>query len=849
MTKWHVIPGGQYMGSFLRRIHYLLHWRRISAELENDMEFHREMAARAGRNNFGNMLHLREQANEAWGWTWLDRLAQDLRYAVRILQRAPGFTLMAVLVLAIGIGVNAAAFSLFDMVALKPLPVPEADRIVRLERSSPGNYTSEMAYPSFLFYGEHARTLSTTMAVLGVPPMQIDDDLEPSTASFVTANYFTELGTRAAFGRMLDPNKDDTPNAPPVVVLSFGLWQRRFGSDPNVIGQVIRLNKKPATVVGVAPFALVTLGGQYPDVWMPIVQQPYFVEHSSILKDWDNSTVHMWARLAPGMSAKTAEEELRALTGEIRRQHPTAVWDGEYIQSSAGGHMQVMQPRMYQVAAMVGALTLLILIVCCANLGGLMLARAVTRQHEFEIRVAIGAGRGRILRQLCTESILLAALGASAGLALACAVIRVVLAKTDAPKWLSAWPDGRVLLFTAGMTFVTTLLLGLLPGLQVVRQRQHKMLARQMLVGAQVAASSLLLIIAALLLRATEHALFTDPGFGYEQLVSIDPQLSHHAYTAAAARAYLDQMQSGLRGVPGVTSVSLVKMPPLGHVVSNSGVVIDGRPVTLYPNWVAPGFFATMGIPLRMGRTFYAGEKHAVIVSESFAQQQWPAKNPLGQFLGEGATKDIVVGVAGDAHINALSDDDAAEQYWPAQTEDMPDMVVIARSGGEPGSLAPAVKAISEELDPSALPEIRQIKVLYRQNVTQIELLATIVSCIGLVAVSLAAVGIIGLVAFVVTQRTKEIAIRIALGARPGAVLVAVLRQFRWPVIVGLAAGVGFAVLASKLLRAVLYGVSNLDPASYAAAIATLAVVVAFAMILPAARTLRMDLARILHYE
>jgi predicted permease len=837
------------MGSFLRRIHYLLHRRRLDAALQSDMEFHREMAARAGRNNFGNALLMRERAQEAWGWTWLDRLVQDLRYGTRILLRAPGFTFVAVLVLAIGIGVNVAAFSLFDMVALKPLPVPQADRLVRLERRSPNSYTSEMAYPSFLFYREHARTLSAAMAVLGVPPMQIDDDLETTSASFVTANYFSELGTRAAYGRMFDPQRDDVSNGPPIAILSYGLWQRRFGSDPAIVGNVIRLNKKPVTVIGVTPFDFATLGGQHPDLWMPMLEQPYFIEHSSVLRDWTNSSVRMWGRLAPGVTAAAAAQELRSLTNDLRRQHPDAVWDHEFLQISPGGHMQVMQPEMYRVAAMVAVLTLLILTVSCANLGGLMLARAVSRQHEIEIRVAIGAGRGRLLRQLCTESALLSTIGSAAGLAMAYVVMRIVLSRVDAPKWVTATPDWRVLLFTVGMTAVAALLFGLMPALQIARQRRQKTIARQFLVGAQVAASSILLIVAALLLRATQHALYTDPGFGYEQLVSIDPQLGHHAYAPAAARVYLDQMQSRLRSVPGVTAVSLVKLPPLGHVVDNMHTEVNGRPVTIYPNWVAPDFFRTMGIPLRTGRTFYPGEKHAVIVSESFARQQWPGQNPLGQSLGDGPTKDLVIGVAGDAHINALSDDDAAEQYWAAQPDDLPDMVVIVRAAGEPGSLAPTVKTISENLDPTIFPEIRQLKLLYRQNVTQIETVAAIVSLVGVVAVSLAAIGIIGLVAFVVTQRTKEIAIRIALGARPGAVLSAVLRQFRWPVILGVAAGAGSAALASKLMRVLLYGVNNLDPASYALAIGVLVLVVALAMIVPATRTLRLDLARILHYE
>jgi predicted permease len=398
-------------------------------------------------------------------------------------------------------------------------------------------------------------------------------------------------------------------------------------------------------------------------------------------------------------------------------------------------------------------------------------------------------------------------------------------------------------------TVLSAAFFGLAPALQIARQKQQKTLARQVLVAAQVAASCILLIVAALLLRATQHALYTDPGFGYRQLISVDAQLARHGYTPEAARTYLNEMQNRLRAVPGVRAVSLVKLPPLGHVVDNSHTEINGRVVVVYPNWVDPGFFAAMGIPLKTGRTFFSGEKHAVIVSESFARQQWPGQNPLGQQMGDSKTKDIVVGVAGDAHINALSDDDAAEQYWPAQPDDMPYMVVIVRAEGEPGSLTPAIKSISEGLDPKAMPEIRQIKLLYRENVSGLEMIASAVSAIGLAAVCLAGIGLIGLVAFTVSQRTKEIAIRVALGARPGAVLAALLQQYTWPVALGLLVGGSCAAFASRLLRVGLYGVSNLDPASYAGAIGTLVIIVLVAALLPARRALRLDLAKTLHYE
>jgi predicted permease len=837
------------MNEFLRRLGYLLSRRRFDRELESDMQFHREMAAREGRNNFGNVLQLREEAREAWGWTWIDRLGQDLRYGVRVMLRSPGFTLVAMMVLAIGIGVNVAAFSLFDMLALKPLPVPNADTLVRLERRSPNAYSSEMAYPSFLFYRDHARTLSAAMAVLGVPPMQIESDLQGTSTSFVTANYFTELGTRARIGRMLNPALDDSTGAPPVTVITYGLWQRRFAGDPTVIGRTIHLNKKPVTIVGVAPYSIATLGGQLPDIWLPMVQQPYFIDGSRILNDFDDSSVRMWGRLAPGASANGAEQELRMLTKELRRQHPAAVWDNEFLQSSPGGHMQVMQPEMYQVAAMAGMLTLLTLAVACGNLGALMLARAVQREREIGIRIAIGANRARVLRQLCTESLLLASLGAVSGLVLGCTVLQIALAELDAPKWLSAVPDFRVLLFTASMTFLSTIFFGFTPALQIARQRQHKATARHILVGAQVAGSCVLLIIASLLVRATHHALYSNPGFGYERLVSIDAQLAQHGYTAGAANAYLDQLQARVSALPGVRSVSLVLLPPLGHALSRERRDVDGQVVMLYPNWVSPGFFGTMQIPLLLGRTFRPGEKDAVIVSDSFARKLWPAQNPLGKLVGDGKVKDLVVGIAGDAHLNALSDDDAVEEYWPAAQDQMPGMVVMARMAGPEEGLPAAAKSISESLDPKLFPEIRQIKSLYWDNVRQIENVAGAVTLVGLVAVVLVGIGVIGLVSFTVSQKTKEIAIRTALGASRRSVLKILLRQFCWPVGLGLIIGMTGATASSQILRRTLYGISNLDPIGYAGAIGFLLITLTFATLLPARRALRLNLSKALHYE
>jgi predicted permease len=729
---------------------------------------------------------------------------------------------------------------------LKTLPVRDPDSIVRLQRRSPENIAGQMPYPSVVFYRDNARTLAAVMATMGAR-MEFAGDVQPVNAGFVTANYFTELGSSAAYGRLLDAVQDDAVDATPAVVLSFAFWQRRFGADPSIVGKVISLNKKTATVVGITPYAFASLGDQHPDIWLPMSQQPYFVEGSKALTETSGGgSVEMWGRLAPGVTAKVAEQELLALTNELRNQHPKDIWDQEFIKADPGGHFQVMKPEMYTAMALVGTLTLLILAVACANLGGLLLARGVTREREIGIRVAIGASRQRIFRQLFTESLLLALLGSVAGLALGTVVLRVTLVMIDAPAWQNAVPDWRVLLFAVGMALAAALFFGLAPAWQIARQRQRKTTARQFLVGAQVAASCVLLIVAGLLVRATQHVIYTDPGFGYEQVISIDPGLASHGYTPTAARAYLDQFESRLRALPGVTSVALSSMPPLGHEkISTINTEVAGNAVSIYPSWVDTDFFRTMEIPLLHGRNLRPGETNAVILSESLARRQFPNQDPVGQRFWD---KEVVA-VAANARTMALNDGDAVEMYQAAQTTDMPNMIVLVKTAGAPDSVPPIVKSIAESIDPKLFTYLRFLKSDFHRNVQQVENAAMVVSLLGIAAVLLAGIGLLGLVAYAVSERTKEIAIRIALGAQPGHVLSAILRQFVWPVALGLIVGVAGTAALSQFLRRVLFGVSNLDPAGYLGGIAVLIAIATIAALLPGRRALHVDPMRALHCD
>ncbi len=847
------------MGEFFRRIKYLLNRRRFDRELSADMDFHRQMSG--GSTTFGNSLRLREEAREAWGWTWIDRFFQDLRYALRAFRKAPGFTIAAVLMLAIGIGVNVAAFGFFNLMFLRPLPVRDPDTILRFQRRSPERYSTDMPYAEMTFIREHSRTLSAVLASF-TNNVAVEGEAQKVNGHFVTANFFTELGAIAKLGRTLDPGVDAAPQAEPVAVLSSGFWERHYGSDPSIVGQTIRLNGKPALIIGVASREFSGLRPDSPDVWMPITQQPYFFSGSQLLTDFNGEGVNMWGRLQPGLAPRVAEQELRSLAAELRKQHPNDIWENESLRSEPGGYASSglggqsrgsgpgpNDPRQLNTIILVGALVLLILAVACGNLGSLLLARGVAREREIAIRVSVGAGKVRLIRQLFTESLLLALLGSIAGLALGYLVLRGLMTISGTPPWLNAAPDWRVILFALGIGFVAAILFGLTPALQLARQRHRATFVRQILIAAQVAGSCVLLIVAGLLMRAVDRAMSVNPGFEYQRVIAIDPALASHGCSPNAARAYLDTLRSRLRDSPGVESVSFASTPPLGGRVTTSSVEIAGRTTEIHINSVDPEFFQTMKIPFLRGRNLAPGDKQSVVISDSLARRLWPTQDPLGKPFDRDGAAHTVVGVVGSARMVALRDPDAVESYYLAAGEDLPFLSVVVSTTGPVDSVASSVASIARGVDPKVFPNIKVLKTAFSQQFQGLERSAMAVGVLGIAALLLACLGIVGLVAYAVSQRTKEIGIRMALGATPSAVLSIVLRQFSMPVFGGLIAGIGGAAALSQILRRELYGISNLDPLTYLAASGIFIATAALAALWPARQALRIDPIQALRHQ
>ena len=820
----------------MRRIRYLLNRGKFDDELADEMAFHREMAEKAGGIPLGNALRLREDSHEAWGFMWLDRLGQDVRYAFRGMRSSPGFTVAAVLVLATGIGATVAAFSAFNMVALRPLPVRDPETILWFQRHARERTATAVLYPAVAFYREHTRTLSAVLAMTSAR-VTVEESEQPLTAFFVTANYFDELGPRTTHGRLFSDG-DERPDAPPAVVLGHGYWISHFGSDPSVVGKSVRLNGKTATVIGVVAREFSGLAGNAPAFWTLLEFHEYFVHGSQVLTDF-SSGVSMWGRPAPGASQQAVDDELATLTSELRKQYPRDIWEGERLLSSPGGYPPLNGAT--PIFALVGVLVLLILAVACGNLGSLLLARGAARQREIALRSAIGAGPGRLIRQLFTESLVLALVGCLGGVLLGSIVVKGIMVWTEAPPWLDPTPDWRVVTFAISIGCLSAVLFGLAPALQIARQKQKRAIGRNLLIGMQVASSCVLLIVAGLLTRAVERAASTDPGFEYERVVVVQPSLAEHGYTAAQARVYIQDLSARLRGIAGVDEVSVTSTPPLGGLTITAALQLNGRPLDVYIHQVDPHYLATMKIPLLRGRNLTAGDDVSVVVSESLAQRNWPGRDPLGEPVKIGDEALTVVGIAGNARSLAIRDPEAVELYRLAREADLTGLAVVARTAGPSEHLISAFSAAAYGVDPNFKPQVQLLRDQFNRSVRDIQMGAVAASMLGVIALAVACLGVVGLVAYSVAQRTKEIGVRLALGAESRHILLDLSGQFRGTITWGLILGVLGAAGLAQLLRRELYGLSTTDPLAYLGAIVLFGFAVGLAALLPARRALRVD--------
>jgi predicted permease len=823
------------MGELWRRLWFQLNRARFERELREEMEAHRAMITDAGAP-FGNALRLRDEAVDAWGWRWLDRLAQDVRFGARLLWRAPVFTLTAVGVLALGVGVNLAAFQLFDRLALSPRPVPDAHTLVNLYRRSPTSTTTTFSYPAFDFYRRHSSRLTGAMAVVPGDVTVGDDESRHVPADFVTGNYFLETGATPVAGRLLDPG-DDRAGAPSIVAISEDLWRLTFGADAAAVGRPLRINGRPFTVIGIVPRTFVGVNERSTSIWIPITQHGAAFPGSTLVEDWTGGAVQFYGRVPPD-SVSAAQAELRAAADALREQRPRDVWNGEWLQIRDAGRLLALEDAA-PAFVLVGALVGLVLVAACMNLGLLVLARTLVRDREFAIRLSVGATRRRLVRQLLTEHLLLGFLGAAVGCLVAAQASAVLFRVAGSPAGIQPAFNVRTLLAATLLAVVSAVVFGFAPVWQTLRPasaRRFRM--RSVLLAAQVMAASALLIVSGLLVRGVTRIVRVPLGFDYHHTLVADPDLASHGASAESASAYWRSVDARLRQMGAVRNVAISTLPPLGNRVN-----VNNERTVIYD--VTPAYFDTLQIAVLRGRIFAVHERGVVVVSESLARRRWPAEDPLGKPY-DGNT---VIGVVQNARTVKLSEGGATECYRPIQPRDMPGAVLVARVEGSPRIAASTIRSLMRNEDARLMPHVVALEDALAARLTGQRQAAQLVSVLGACALLLAVTGLGGMVAFTVSQRRREIGVRLALGARPIHVLRAVIGQFSVPLVSGAASGSVLAAVAGMVLARELYGVSGLDPVSHLGAFVLFGAVASLAAVPSLRRAVRIDPVRTLRHE
>jgi len=811
-------------------------------------------------------------------------LWQDLRYALRGLRKSSGFTAAAVAILGLGIGASTTIVSLVDALYLRTLPARDPSRLVEIYQTrNPGEYFN-LSYVDYLHYRAHTRSFSGLAAHYSHAPINLATSGESReiNGSVATASYFEVLGLRPQLGRFFSPQEDRTPDRDPVAVIGYGLWQREFGADPQVLGRVIRLNGTPFTVVGVAPqdFHGVPLGGLATDVWIPTAMFHVGYRYCDAFERGCN-VVTMIGRLAPGRSIAEAKRELEVEAAGLEAAYPDTNRGRSLFVTPARGVDPEYRSEIAGVAPLLLTVAALILIVACANLAGLLMARATTRQREIAIRTALGAGRWRLLRQLLTESLVLSLLGGLLGVLVAFWAKDVIAALYSADSegrraYFSLALDPAVLAIASATTVLTGILFGLAPALQAVRLRVGPTLKesaptgtgssriRNALVVAQVAISLMLAAGAGLLLHSLDRV-YEGPGFDPSPILLLRLRPSLVAYGPERAQAYQREVLRRLADVPGVVSASPAQSPPVPGAMPAKLSWGPSVPVWLpahepdrsdnalqvATNRVGPRYFETLGVRLIDGREFderdRRGAPDVAIVNATLARSLWPGGGAVGQTVIVDGRALRVIGVAQDAQYRSAAQPSAPFVYtsfWqlPTIDESPVDSRTHVRVSGDPRALLPRIRQEIAAVDPNVpISEDRPLTEWLDYAFQPVRVAGTVLVSLGAMGLLLTAIGLYGLLAYSVGRRTREIAIRMALGADARRVARAVVRQGARLVLIGATLGAAGVFASARLIAALLVGLPANDPVSLFSAVGLLVGVAALASYLPARRASRVD--------
>jgi predicted permease len=823
-----------------------------------------EGPAHARRRYYRDVLSL-------WAWNISGRrlvadAVQDLSHGLRVYRRNPGAVAISVAGLSLAIAVTTSVFALLNASLLRPTGVSDPHSTVRVMRAFKDGTSTSWPYADYLALRENARMpLEATLgdrARLSLAQPAPQDGGETVGVTFVGEGFLRVFGARPIQGRILQP-QDDTAGAPAVAVASYGFWRRKLGEDPNVVGRTIWLNDAPVTIVGVAPKWFTGFGDHAPSLWAPFASYGLLYGGSPLTRT-SIVGVDVRGRIPPGMTRAQAQADLSGVAAAAATPEPGLGLTSGVRLDPAGSRIPDGGPAvLVLVLTIVFVILGLVVLLACVNVANLQLASAIARRREIGLRLALGAPRGRIIRQLLTESLSLGIAAGLLGLLLALWLSPVLASVVKLPATVDLTPDARVFFFVTMVSIAAGIGAGLAPARHGARgdlmtslkgdaprpggSRPNR--TRSVLIGVQAAASLVLIVVAALLTRATVRATQVEIGFDAYRLVAVAPDFRRERYDAAKSRTYWSVALERVRALPGVASASVAAFSPYSGGRSVTDLTRNGARYRVYSNEVLPDYFSTIGIRVVRGRTFtdgeVAGRAPVVIISETLARDFWPGQDPVGQsFAAFDGSNETVIGIVADAITTDLRDGSAAAFYRPLRSFESARIVI--RTHGAPEGAVPAIRDALRPLDPGLWLDVNLASTGLREQLEEPQILAALAGGLAILALGLAIVGIYGVTAFVTGQRTREIGVRIAVGASRTDVLKLLLRDSLRPVAIGMAAGTVVALIAGQLFAAVLYGVGGRDPFAFGAAFGILLVSAAFAVFVPARRAARVDPAFVL---